>query len=138
MLFARALVALNIVLLFVLAAWGLVRPSAVAEAMGLGLLNGNGQIEFQVVFAGSFLGMAFLLFRQGIGSRIRETLKSLFLIYTGWLLARLIGFYGADASSQWPLVFLAFEGVMMTLLAIAYLTYRPRSDRHLFKSDLSL
>mgnify|MGYP000944551410 CR=1 FL=1 len=138
MLFARALVVINILLFIGLGIWCLVNPLAVAESLGIGLLTGSGHIEFMVLLAGSFLGISFVLFRQGIGARIRETLKSLFLIYSGWLMARLIGLYDIEPSSGMPLLFLGFEVVMMILLTVAYLTYRPRSDRHLFKSDLSL
>jgi len=134
---ARILVVLNLILFVGLAIASLIQVDAVLAQIGLAALSGSGLIEFQVILAGTFLGLALLLTGAAVSGRsLTRVLSGLLILYTTWLGTRLIALTMTPPDQPATLVFLLFEGVMIVLLLLAsYLDKRSR-QRSIFSRNL--
>jgi len=136
MTFGRILLFVNIVVLAALGIWALVSPEVVLSQLGVTSTSVSGIIEMQVILAGSFFGIAMVIARGAFHeSHVRSALLHLGMIYTGWLLVRLLALLQRwpDEAVTW--VYLAFEVVMLVLIGLAHNRAKPRQERQLFKSS---
>ena len=135
MIFGRILIACNVALFLALAAWMLLSPSQLLAAMSVQALSTSGAIELHVMIAGSFFAFAGLVVRGCfIEAQTHRSLGYLVVVYACWLLVRLIAFARMTPDEEWSWAYLAFEVVMLGLLAFARLSGKPRHDRALFSS----